>query len=43
VQYYADFADYPKMVADILYTGLVTFLAMSGLEAIKRRALFWQR
>ena len=43
VQYYADFADYPKMVAGILYTGLVTFLAMSGLEAIKRRSLFWQR
>ncbi|PKO90135.1 MAG: ABC transporter permease [Betaproteobacteria bacterium HGW-Betaproteobacteria-10] len=43
VQYYADFADYPKMVAGILYTGLITFLAMSGLEAIKRRALFWQR
>jgi ABC-type nitrate/sulfonate/bicarbonate transport system permease component len=29
VQYYADFADYPKMVAGILYTGLVTFLAMT--------------
>jgi NitT/TauT family transport system permease protein len=43
VQYYADFADYPKMVAGILYTGLVTFLAMTGLEKIKRRALFWQR
>jgi len=43
VQYYADFADYPKMVAGILYTGLITFLAMTGLEAIKRRALFWQR
>lgn len=43
VQYYADFADYPKMVAGILYTGVVTYLAMSGLEAIKRRALFWHR
>lgn len=43
VQYYADFADYPKMVAGILYTGLVTYLAMTGLEAIKRRALFWVR
>lgn len=43
VQYYADFADYPKMVAGIIYTGLVTFLAMTGLEKIKRRALFWQR
>jgi NitT/TauT family transport system permease protein len=31
------------MVAGILYTGLVTFLAMTGLEKIKRRALFWQR
>lgn len=43
VQYYADFGDYPRMVAGILYTGLVTYLAMSGLEALKRRALFWLR
>jgi len=43
VQYYADFADYPRMVAGIFYTGLVTYLAMTGLEALKRRALFWQR
>jgi NitT/TauT family transport system permease protein len=41
VQYYADFADYPKMVAGILYTGLVTFVAMSLLDALRRRALFW--
>lgn len=43
VQYYADFADYPKMVAGILYTGLVTFLAMSALDRIRRRSLFWLR
>jgi NitT/TauT family transport system permease protein len=43
VQYYADFADYPRMVAGILYTGGVTFLAMSALEALKRRTLFWVR
>lgn len=43
VQYYADFADYPRMVAGILYTGLVTFLAMTLLEAVRRRVLFWQR
>lgn len=43
VQYYADFGDYPKMVAGILYTGLVTFLAMTALDAAKRRALFWIR
>lgn len=43
VQYYADFADYPKMVAGILYTGLITFLVMSLLDLAKRRALFWLR
>jgi len=41
VQYYADFADYPKMVAGILYTGLVTFLAMTLLDGVRRRSLFW--
>jgi NitT/TauT family transport system permease protein len=41
VQYYADFADYPRMVAGILYTGLVTFLAMGLLDRVKQRALFW--
>jgi NitT/TauT family transport system permease protein len=41
VQYYADFADYPRMVAGILYTGLVTFLSLSLLERIRERALFW--
>lgn len=41
VQYYADFADYPKMVAGILYTGLITYLAMSLLDTVKHRALFW--
>jgi NitT/TauT family transport system permease protein len=43
VQYYADFADYPKMVAGILYTGLVTFLAMTLLDVARKRALFWLR
>ncbi|MEI7612734.1 MAG: ABC transporter permease [Betaproteobacteria bacterium] len=43
VQYYADFADYPKMVAGILYTGLITWLAMTGLDKLRHRALFWLR
>lgn len=43
VQYYADFADYPKMVAGILYTGLVTFLTMSALDLVRHRLLFWHR
>lgn len=43
VQYYADFADYPRMVAGILYTGLVTWLAMTGLDKLRHKALFWLR
>lgn len=43
VQYYADFGDYPRMVAGILYTGVVTWAAMSVLERVRRRALFWLR
>jgi NitT/TauT family transport system permease protein len=43
VQYYADYADYPRMVAGILYTGLITFLSMEALERIKRKTLFWMR
>jgi NitT/TauT family transport system permease protein len=43
VQYYADYADYPRMVAGIIYTGFITFLAMELLERIKKRTLFWVR
>jgi NitT/TauT family transport system permease protein len=41
VQLYADYADYPRMVAGILYTGVVVFISMEVLDQIKRRALFW--
>ena len=41
VQLYADYADYPRMVAGILYTGFVVLLSMEVLERIKKRALFW--
>jgi len=43
VQYYADYADYHRMVAGIVYTGLITFVSMELLERIKRRTLFWVR
>jgi NitT/TauT family transport system permease protein len=43
VQYYADMADYPRMVAGIIYTGVITWLAMTGLDALRHRALFWLR
>jgi NitT/TauT family transport system permease protein len=41
VQLYADYADYPRMVAGILYTGVVVWISMEVLECIKKRALFW--
>ena len=43
VQLYADYADYPRMVAGILYTGVVVMAAMELLEQIKRRSLFWMK
>jgi NitT/TauT family transport system permease protein len=41
IQLYADYADYPRMVAGILYTGVVVLLATEVLERIKHRSLFW--
>jgi NitT/TauT family transport system permease protein len=43
VQLYADYADYPRMVAGILYTGVVVWISMEVLERIKKRSLFWLR
>jgi NitT/TauT family transport system permease protein len=43
VQYYSDFDDYPRMVAGIIYTGLITFLSIKALEKIRERVLFWGR
>lgn len=43
IQLYADYADYPRMVAGILYTSVVVLLTTGLLERIRRRALFWVR
>jgi NitT/TauT family transport system permease protein len=43
IQYYADYADYPRMVAGILYTGAVTFTSMALLDRLRARLLFWVR
>jgi NitT/TauT family transport system permease protein len=43
IQYYADFADYPRMVAGILYTGAVTWFSMTLLDKLRHRTLFWLR
>jgi NitT/TauT family transport system permease protein len=41
VQYYADYADFPRMLAGILYTGLITFLSMTGLGILEKKVVFW--
>ncbi len=41
IQLYADYAEYPRMVAGILYTGVVVLIVTEIVEQIKRRALFW--
>ena len=43
VQLYADYADYPRMVAGILYTGVIVLLSMELLEQVKKRLLFWSK
>jgi NitT/TauT family transport system permease protein len=41
VQYYADYADFPRMLAGILYTGFITFLSMTGLGMLEKKVIFW--
>jgi NitT/TauT family transport system permease protein len=41
VQYYADYADFPRMLAGIIHTGLITFLSMTGLGILERKVVFW--
>ncbi|MDR0842771.1 MAG: ABC transporter permease subunit [Acidobacteriota bacterium] len=43
VQLYADYADYPRMVAGILYTGIVVLIVMQVFDALRKRALHWMR
>lgn len=43
VQLYADYADYPRMVAGILYIGAVVMIVMEVFEQIKKRMLFWSK
>ena len=43
VQFYADYSDYPNMVAGILWTGIVVLAIMELFEFIKRKVLFWTK
>ena len=43
VQFYADYSDYPNMVAGILWTGFVVLAIMELFEFVKRKVLFWTK
>ena len=43
VQFYADYSDYPNMVAGILWTGIVVLAIMELFEFVKRKLLFWTK
>lgn len=43
VQYYADFAEYGKVVGGILFLSLVVIVIMAVFDAIQSRILFWTR
>jgi NitT/TauT family transport system permease protein len=43
IQTYADYANYPKMVAGILYVGFVTYLCMGALDWLRHRLIFWEK
>lgn len=41
IQYYADFSDYPKVLAGMIFMSLVIILIMELFDLIQRRALHW--
>jgi len=41
IQYYADFSDYPKVLAGMLFMSLVIVLVMELFDLVQRRALHW--
>ncbi len=43
VQLSADYAEYTRMVAGILYVGIVVFLCSAFLDFLKHRFLFWKK
>lgn len=43
VQYYADFAEYGKVLGGILFLSLVVIVIMAIFDAIQSRILFWTR
>lgn len=41
IQYYADFSDYPKVLAGMIFMSLVIILIMELFDLVQRRALHW--
>jgi NitT/TauT family transport system permease protein len=41
IQYYADFSDYPKVLAGMLFMSIVIILIMELFDLVQRRALHW--
>jgi NitT/TauT family transport system permease protein len=41
IQYYADFSDYPKVLAGMLFMSLVIILIMELFDLVQRRSLHW--
>lgn len=41
IQYYADFSDYPKVLAGMIFMSLVIVLIMELFDFVQRRALHW--
>lgn len=41
IQYYADFSDYPKVLAGMIFMSLVIILIMELFDLFQRRALYW--
>lgn len=42
VKYFSDFADYPRVLAGIIFIGMVVTVITAGFEFIERRLLIWR-
>jgi NitT/TauT family transport system permease protein len=43
VKYFSDFADYPRVIVGILYTGVVVTAIMFGFDKAEKRLLRWRQ
>lgn len=42
IKYFSDFADYPRVLAGIVFIGMVVTLITAGFECIEKRLLIWR-